>query len=102
MYKKKVYVLIYLSMVLPVLLSSGALDRYTIPQQQSKQMVQPKAIVNESVYHDFKKQIQDYTPERKEDMKAYYRKKMKEAVGARNFDAASHYERLIGILNSSK
>ena len=89
-------------MILPVFLSSGALDRYTIPQQQSQQMVQPKASVNKSVYDDFKKKTDSYSPAKKEEMKAYYRKRMKVAVRDRNFDAASHYERLIGILNTSQ
>ena len=101
MYKNKKHVLIYLSMVLPVFLSSGALDRYSIPQQQSVQMVQPKASVNNDVYTDFRKKTASYSAEKKEKMKKYYRKKMKKSIKDKNIDAASHYERLIEILNNS-
>ena len=101
MSKNKVYILIYLSIILPVLLSAGALDRYTIPQQHPERTVQPKSTVNESVYIDFRNQTRNYSRAKREEMKEYYRKKLKEAVRERNFDAASHYERLIGILNTN-
>ncbi len=99
MKKAKIYILIYLSMMLPVLLSAAALNKYTAPAQ-STSSVQAKEIVNESVYTDFRQKVRNYSPEKKEKMKTYYRKKLKDAIRMKNMDAASHYERLLGILNS--
>ena len=100
MKKAKVYILIYLSMMLPMLLSAAALNKYTAPAQ-SASSVQAKEIVSESVYTDFKKQIRGYSPEKNEKMKTYYRKKLKDAIRMENLDAASHYKRLLKILNSN-
>jgi len=99
MKKSKVYIFIYLSMILPVFLSAAALNKYTAPTQ-SVTSVQPKVTVNESIYVDFRELVHDYSPEKKEKMKTYYRKKLKDAIRMKNLDAASHYERLLGILNS--
>ena len=99
MKKAKVYILIYLSMMLPVLLSAAALNKYTAPTQ-SVTSVQSKATVNKSIYIDFREQVRGYSPEKKEKMKTYYRKKLKESIRRKNLDAAAHYERLLGILNS--
>jgi len=99
MKKTKVYILICLSMMLPVLLSAAALNKYTAPTQ-STSSVQTKETVNERIYTDFRQQVSGYSPEKKEKMKTYYRKKLKDAIRMKNFDAASHYERLLGILNS--
>ena len=101
MYKGKAYFLIYLSMVLSVLLSAGALDRHTVPQQQFEYTVPPKTDVSENIYIDFMNKVRGYPPAKKEEMKTYYHKKMKEAMRERNFNAAKHYERLIAILNSN-
>jgi len=98
MKKAKVYILIYLSMMLPVFLSAAALNKYTAPAQSSS--VQSKVTVNKSIYVDFREQVRNYSPEKKEKMKMYYRKKLKDAIRMRNLDAASHYEQLLGILNS--
>jgi len=102
MYKNKVYVLIYLSMVLPVLLSAGALERYTVPKKQMPRhkgySVQPKTTVSESMYIAFKKEVLKSSIAEKKEMIKYYIKKMEEAVREKNFDAAIHYGKLIGIL----
>ena len=99
MYKAKVYILIYLSMMLPVFLSAAALNKYTAPAQ-SASSVQTKEVVSESIYIDFRQQVRGYSHEKKEKMKMYYRKKLKDAKRMKNLDAVSHYERLLGILNS--
>lgn len=101
MYKNKIYVLICLSMLAPILSLGGALDRYTVPQQKSGHAIQTPGTVSESVYIDFMKETSNYSRAKKEEMKAYYHKKLKEAVREKNFEAAMHYERLIGILNSN-
>ena len=98
MYKTKVYILIFLGMMLPVLLSAAALNKYAAPAQ-SASSVQTKT-VNERIYTDFRQQVRGYSPEKKEKMRTYYRKKLKDAIRMKNLDAASHYERLLGILNS--
>ena len=108
MYKARIYIFIYLSIVLSVFLSAGALERYTIPQQQQSGIyksksysVQPKSAVDSSTYTEFENKVKSLLPTEREKLKEYYRKKLKEAVRNRNFDAASHYERLIGILSSN-
>jgi len=99
MYKNKVYILICVSVMLPVFLSAAALNKYTAPTQSASSM-QTKKTVNDSVYSDFQRQVRGYSPEKKKKMTNYYRKKLKDAVRMKNMDAASHYERLLGILNS--
>lgn len=79
MFKNKVYILIYVSIVLPVLLSAAPLDKYYVPQQSSGYTA-PKAAVSESVYDDFRDQIRNYSKAKKEKMKKYYRKKRDEAL----------------------
>ncbi len=103
MHKNKIHVLIYVSIVVPVLLCAGALERYSIPQQQSAQInsAQRSESVSEDVYFKFKNKIRDYSAPQKEKLKKYYRTKMKEAVREKNFDAALYYERLIDILDSN-
>ncbi|RLA70830.1 MAG: hypothetical protein DRG09_02135 [Epsilonproteobacteria bacterium] len=98
MFKIKIYTVIYLSILVPVLLSAAALNKYTAPIQ-SVSSTQSKKTVNESVYVDFQQQVHDYSPKKKEKMKTYYRKKLKDAIRIKNLDAATHYERLLGILN---
>ena len=98
MIKNKVTILIYLSVMLPVFSSAAALNKYSAPVQSSH--VQSKATVNDSIYADFREKTRHYSDEKKEKMKTYYRKQLKDAIRMKNMDAASHYERLLGILNS--
>ena len=61
--------------------------------------MQPQAVVSENVYIHFRNKVSDYPSEKKEQMQTHYRKKMKEAVREKNFNAAAYYGRLIAILN---
>ena len=102
MFKNKVYILIYLSIVLPTFVWGAALERYTVPEQKkSGYTTPPKTAVSESVYDDFRNQIRNYSQAEKERMIRYYLRKKNEASEERKFDAKAHYERLIGILNSN-
>lgn len=103
MYKKKIYVFIYLSIMLPVLLLAGALERYTVPQQQSGKRAQPDTIVHpgyvsEEVYTEFEEKISGLSSKDKKELKEYYSNKRDNAVKENNMQAANHYIRLINIL----
>jgi len=99
MYRVKIYSFICLCILLPVFLQAAALHKYTAPIQ-SVTTIETKKIVNESIYIDFQRLADSYSPDKREKMKAYYRQKLKDAVSVRNLDAATHYEKLLGILNS--
>lgn len=101
MLNKRIYLFIYLSIIVPIHLSAAPLDKYYVPKQ-SEHTTAPITTVSQSVYSDFKNAIRNYSPQKKEKMRQYYSKKMQDAVRDRNFDAATHYERLIVILNASK
>lgn len=101
MYRKIPHILIYLSLVAPVVLSAGALERYHVPQQKSDPSTQSGTrSVNEEVYARFRDKVNGYSPAKKEKLREQYRNKMKQAIREKNIEAASHYERLIEILNS--
>ncbi len=89
----------YLFFMIPVFLFSGALERYTIPQQ-SERSATNRMSVEERVYIKFKNTIQNYTPEQKAKLTQYFQEKMAQAIRQKQFDAAAYYERLINILNS--
>ncbi len=97
MFKKSVNLLIFLALAAPAVVSAGALERYQVPEVKSKSA---EIRVEEKVYTDFRNKVKDYSPEKREKLKAYYRQKMKQSVRERNFDAASHYQKLLDILNS--
>lgn len=97
MFKKRVNILVFLALAAPGALSAGALERYQVPEVSGKSA---EIRVEEKVYTDFRNKVKDYSPEKREKLKAYYRQKMKQAVRERNFDAASHYQKLLDILNS--
>ena len=97
MFKKTVNILISLGLAAPAVLSAGALQRYQVPEMNTK----PATIsVEEKVYTDFREKVKGYSPEKREKLKEYYRQKMKQAVRNRDFDAATHYQKLLDILNS--
>lgn len=100
MYRNGVVVIICLCIVLPTLLFAAALERYKVPQQQSRYQIELKPAVTESVYTSFINKISNSTDAEKERMRDHFRKKLKEAVNERNFEAASYYRQLIEILNS--
>lgn len=97
MARKRAHILILAGLTLPVLLSAGALERYYVPQESSKSTA-PQ--IDQQVYNDFRAKAAGYSPQKREKLKTYYRQKMKQAVRDRNFDAASHYQKLLDILNS--
>jgi hypothetical protein len=97
MLRKRASVLIVVGLVLPVVLSAGALERYYVPQESTKSAA-PQ--IDQQVYNEFRAKAAGYPPEKREKLKTYYRQKMKQAVRDRNFDAASHYQKLLDILNS--
>lgn len=85
MRKNKVYILIYLSMLLPVLLLTEVLAGYT-------------SHVSEDAYIEFRTKTSNYSAETKAKLKTHYRYKMEEAIREKNFDAALHYQRLIEFI----
>ena len=95
--KKTINILISLALAAPWVLSAGALERYQVPEVKSKSA---EIRVEEKVYTDFRNKVKEFSPQKREKFKAYYRQKMKQAVRERNFDAASHYQKLLDILNS--
>ena len=112
MYKKKIYVVIYLSMILPVLLSAAPIDKYYVPpiqfQQQASQQQMPsmkqvpstKTQMGESaVYAEFRKKVKNLSPEERKKLKESFQQKMDNAAENKNYDEAAYYQRLINILN---
>ncbi len=104
MKKTKVYILIYLSMMLPILLSAAPIDKYYIPpiqrQVPQQKMPSPKEKTNVSdVYDDFRKKAGKLSDTEKINLKSFFEKKMKAAGENQNFDAARYYQELIKILN---
>lgn len=97
MFKKTVNILISLGLAAPAVLSAGALERYQVPEVNTKSA---EIRVEEKVYNDFRAKAAGYSPEKREKLKEYYRQKMKQAIRDRNFDAAAHYQKLLDILNS--
>ena len=97
MLRKIVNILISLGLAAPAILSAGALERYQVPQESAKSAT---IHIDKKVYTDFRKKVEGYTPEKRDDLKKYYRQKMKQAIRDKNFGAASHYEKLLDILNS--
>lgn len=99
-------VLITLIMALPVASLAGALERYYVPQQMSEPaQPAPKARsggISEDVYTRFKAEIQGYDREKRNKLETQFRSQLKNAMREKNDEAVSHYERLIGILNSDK
>ena len=97
MFRKIFNILISLGLATPIILSAGALDRYQVPQKSTKSAT---IHVDKKVYIEFREKVKGYSPEKREKLKEYYRQKMKQAIRDKNFDAASHYEKLLDILNS--
>ncbi|WP_345974918.1 hypothetical protein [Sulfurimonas sp. HSL3-7] len=95
--KKTMNILIFLTLAAPAAVTAGALERYQVPEVKSNSA---EIRVEEKVYTDFRNKAKEYSPEKREKLKAYYRQKMKQSVRERNFDAASHYQKLLDILNS--
>ncbi len=95
MYKVKVYILIYLSMMLPVLLSAAPIDKYYVPQQQQV----PSHTVQtgqSNTHHDFKKKVNRLSDTQKKELKDSLEKKRDNAANA---DVKNYYQDLINILN---
>ncbi len=97
MYKKKIYVFIYLSIMLSVLLSAAPLDKYYIPQQSSGYTTQT---AEPDIYAEFRNKISNMSLEDRNKLKESFEKKRDEAKKINNFDAAKYYQQLIDILNS--
>jgi len=97
MFKNKVYSLIYLSIMLPVLLSAAPLDKYYVPQQSSGYTAQT---AEPDLEAEFRNNVGSLSPEEREKLKESFQQKMDNAANNKNFDAAAYYQRLINILNS--
>ena len=101
MYKTKVYILSYVSIVLPIFLSAAPIDKYYVPQQQ-QQIVQPqqqKPSYTQDIYTNFRNKISGLSPEEREKLKSSFQNKMDNASKNKNFDEAAYYQSLIKILN---
>lgn len=97
MFKNKVYILIYLSIMLSVLLSAAPLDKYYIPQQSKGMFVEK---TEPDIYTDFRNKVAVLSPEDRIKLKESFEQKRDNAAKNKNFDAAAYYQRLIDILNS--
>ncbi len=114
MYKAKVYILIYLSMMLPVFLSAAPIDKYYVPpiefKQQAPQQQMPlqqqapsssRAQTGGSdVYTKFRNEVGKLSREKRRELKFSFEKKRDTASKTHNPDAATYYQDLINILNS--
>ena len=96
MKKTKVYILIYLSMMLPVLLSAAPIDKYYVPQQQQQAPSYTVQTGQSSAHHDFKKKVNRLSDTQKKELKDSLEKKRDNAANA---DMKNYYQGLINILN---
>jgi hypothetical protein len=97
MFKNTIYIMIYLSILVPVLLSAAPLDKYYIPQQLSDYTAQA---VEPDIETEFRNKVGSLSPKEREILKESFQQKMDNAAKNKNFDAAAYYQRLINILNS--
>ncbi len=108
MKKAKVYIFIYLSMMLPVFLLAAPIDKYYVPpiqfQQQASQQQIPNARAQtgeSAVYDEFRKKVKNLSQEEIGKLKSSFTNKMKTASDNGKFDEAKYYQELINILNKS-
>ena len=104
MFKNKVYIFIYLSMMLPVFLSAAPIDKYYVPpvQQYAPQQQAPnykKSIDASNIYSDFERKVSSLSPIQKRELKESFQKKMDNAANNKNYEAAAYYQQLINILD---
>lgn len=97
MYKSGVYLIIYLSIVISA--HSGALERYTAPQQQSEYT---KQTTESSIYDKFRNRVSGLSPEERNKIQEAFREKMQNAAHNHNYEEAAYFKNLIDILNSFK
>ncbi len=96
MYKAKVYILIYLGMMLPVLLSAAPIDKYYVPQQQQQSPSYTAPASASSAHDDFKKKVSQLSDDQKRELKNSLEKERDNATTA---DVKKYYQDLINILN---
>lgn len=96
MKKAKVYILIYLGMMLPVLLSAAPIDKYYVPQQQQQAPSYTTQTVKPEVYTDFRKKVSTLSDVQKRELKDSLEKQKNNAANA---DVKKYYQDLINILN---
>ena len=98
MFKNKMNVVIYLSLLIPFTLSAAPLDKYYIPQQSSGYTAPVSE--PEDVYAGFRKKSSSLSPQERDMLKRSFQTKRDTASQNKNFDAAAHYQKLINILKS--
>jgi len=111
MKKAKVYILIYLSIMLSVFLSAAPIDKYYVPplQQQQvpqqqvpwQQMPSPRAQIeiSDDVYNNFKNKAGTLSDTERKNLKSSFDKKMKTALRNKNLDEAIYFQKLIEIID---
>ena len=118
MKKTNVYILIYLSIMLPIFLSAAPIDKYYVPpiqlQQQApqQQMPWPQQIPSQKQapssriqtskpvdYNKFENKVAKLSPGERDKLKKSFTEKMENASNNQKFDAAEHYKKLIERLN---
>ena len=107
MYKRIIFVLIYLCITLPAISLAEALKKYSVPQQILAPTIQQKAKpssgqVSDDVYLRFKRKIKNYSQDEKDKLVEHFRSKIEKARTNQNKSAVAYYQRLIGILHSSQ
>ena len=95
MKKAKVYILIYLSMMLPVLLSAAPIDKYYVPQQQQQAPRHTVQTGGSNDYTDFRNKVSRLSDIQKSELKDSLEKEMNNATKA---DVKKYYQDLINIL----
>ena len=98
MYKTKVYILIFLGMLLPVFLSAAPIDKYYVPQQQQSSSARTQT-GEADVYTKFRNKVGKLSSEEREKLKSSFQSKRDTASKNQNSDAATYYQNLINILN---
>jgi len=96
MYKAKVYILIYLGMLLPVFLFAAPIDKYYVPQQQQQAPSYTVQTGGLDVYTKFRNKVGDLSDLQKKELKDSLEKKKDNATNA---DVKKYYQDLINILN---
>ncbi len=101
MFKKSIYILIFVSLAFSTAVSAEALKRFSVPSQgYSLTAPANPGYINEDVFMRFREQIRDYNASQIMELESHFTGQLNSARATRDSVAISYYERLIGILRS--
>jgi len=95
MYKKKIYIFIYLSITLSILSSAAPIDKYYVPKQQQSANYTAQTRGSD-VSADFRKKVSQLSDIQKKELKNSLKKERDKATTA---DVKKYYQDLINVLN---